>query len=72
MFCLPLKQIHHSLFLVKFASHFNEACQLVSPDCSSNNLDAEQHLILFNSTCTEILDFIAPFRRKHLNAKAEP
>lgn len=61
-----------STFSEDFTSHFDEACQLVSLDCPSYILDAEQQLILFNSTCSEILDSIASFLSKQIKPKAEP
>lgn len=54
------------------SAHFNEAYQLYSLDPSFNNSNAEQQLIWFNSTCFDILDSIAPLRKRQQKFKAEP
>lgn len=58
-------------FSEDFASHFDDVYKLVTLKCPSNNLDAEQQLILFNSTWTEILDPVVPFWSKQLKPKVE-
>ncbi len=54
------------------SAHFNEAHQLHSLDPSFNNSNAEQQLIWFTSTCSDILESIAPLWKRQHNCKAEP
>ncbi len=54
------------------SAHFNEAYQLHSLDPSFNNSNAEQQLIWFTSTCSDILESIAPLWKRQHNCKAEP
>jgi len=47
----------------------SKSCNLESP---LEELSAEEHLTLFNSTCINILDDIAPLKQKTVKPKSEP
>jgi len=55
---------------------FSAAFEVASKSCNLEGrleeLSAEEHLTLFNSTCINILDDIAPLKQKTVKPKSEP
>lgn len=55
-----------------FTVLFKEACQSYSLDSLSNLSNVDEHLMLFNSISSDIINSVAPLREKRKNSKAEP
>lgn len=53
----------------QFSSVFKNSLLYNLDDC---NLSVEEFTVLFNSTCTEILDSLAPLRKKRPKVRTEP
>ncbi len=83
LFTLPFSQLSSSItptiqltrsffshFCDDFTNTFNEMCLSLSLESSLPDLNAEQHLSLFNTACSEVLNTMAPLKAK--KSKTEP
>ncbi|KAL0153637.1 hypothetical protein M9458_051059, partial [Cirrhinus mrigala] len=58
-------------FCVEFSA-YREVCKSLESGSSLLNLDADAHLNLFNSTCADIMNTIAPLKYKNHKSVPEP
>uniref|UniRef100_A0A673MBL0 Scavenger receptor class B member 1 n=1 Tax=Sinocyclocheilus rhinocerous TaxID=307959 RepID=A0A673MBL0_9TELE len=85
LFMMPFPQLSSSItptvqLTRSFSSHlcddftntFNEMCLSLSLESSLPDLDADQHLSLLNTACSEVLNTTAPLKLKKSKPKTEP
>ncbi len=85
LFTLPFSQLSSSItptvqltrsfsshFCDDFTNTFNKVCLSLSLESFLPDLDAEQHLSLFNTACSEVLNTTAPLKPKKSKPKTEP
>lgn len=53
-------------FRDEFTNTFNEVCPSVSLESLLHDLDADEHLSLFNTVCSEVLNITAPLKSQNL------
>jgi len=58
-------------FHEEFSNSFNELCLSLSMESPLPDVDAEEHLSLFNTVCSEVLNTTAPLKVKKSKPKSE-
>ncbi len=70
----PTEQLPRSFsshFCDDFTNTFNKVCLSLSLESFLPDLDAEQHLSLFNTACSEVINTTAPLKPKKSKPKTE-